>query len=82
MISAFITIFSTGLFIVSITSYRKYKNVILLVVSIVFIVFLIKGILLSIALFYEDFELLTTYLSYGLFDLIILSLLFVATLKR
>ena len=82
IISACITIFSLGLLLVSSASYRKYKNLKLLFVSMVFVVFLIKGMLLSLSLFYEDIELLNTVIHSGLFDLSILILLFIATLKR
>ena len=82
IISAFITIFSLGLFIISLTSYRKYKNQKLLFVCLVFLVFLLKGILLSIQLFTNEFPLLNDSTSSGLFDLMILILLFIATLKR
>lgn len=82
IISAFITIFSMGLLAVSLASYKKYKNLKLLFVSCVFLVFLIKGILLSINLFYEEINLLNSTFNIGLFDLIILILLFIATLKR
>ena len=82
IISAFVTIFSLGLLIVSLASYKKHKNLKLLFVSIVFMVFLVKGILLSLGLFYQGLS-LTNSLEYnGLFDLIILILLFMATLKR
>ena len=80
IINARITIFSLGLLIVSILSYRKYKNVKLIFVSIVFLVFLIKGILLSLGLFYEEIAISSPYNE--LFDLIIIILLFMATLKR
>ncbi len=83
IISAFVTIFSVGLLVVSIASYRKYKNLKLLFVSLVFFIFLIKGILLSLGLFYEEIEVLTNTSTYiGLFDLVILIMLFLATLKR
>lgn len=82
IISAFITIFSIGLLAVSLASYRKYKNLKLLFVSIVFLVFLVKGILLSIGLFIDEMAVLNTVSYNGLFDLIILVLLFLATLKR
>ena len=81
VISAFVTIFSVGLLVVSLASYRKYKNIKLLFVSLVFLVLLIKGILLSLSLFYE-IGILNSTLYTGLFDLIILVLLFLATLKR
>ena len=55
-ISAFVTIFSLGLLLISIISYWRHKNVKLIFVSVVFLLFLIKGILLSIGLIYEDFS--------------------------
>ena len=82
IISAFITIFSVGLLLVSLASYKKYKNLKLLFVSLVFLVLLIKGILLSIGLFFEDLTILNNITYNGLFDLVVLILLFVATLKR
>jgi hypothetical protein len=82
IISAFITIFSVGLFVVSIASYKKYKNLKLLFVSLVFLIFLIKGILLSLALFEIEIFSLNSIFLIGIFDLIILILLFIATLKR
>ena len=82
IISAFVTIFALGLLVVSLASYRKYKNLKLLFVSIVFFVFLIKGILLSLLLFDIQIIDFTSGPFNGLFDLIILILLFLATLKR
>ena len=82
VISAFITIFSLGLLAVSLASYRKYKNLKLLFVSFVFIIFLIKGILHSLSLFYDDVEAINSSIYIALLDLIILILLFIATLKR
>jgi len=80
VISACITIFALGLFVVSLSSYLKFKNSKLIFVSLVFLVFLVKGILMSAVLFI-DIPLLMN-LNYGLFDLGILALLFIATLKR
>ena len=82
IIYAFITVFSLGLFIVSITSYRRYKKIKLLLITCVFLVFLIKGLLLSVSLFYEDITSVLPIVRSGLFDLIILVLLFIATLRR
>ena len=82
---ACITVFSLGLFIVSILSYRKHKNKKLIFVSVVFFVFLIRGILLSLMslnlLFAEAVSFLSSPYN-GLFDLTVLLLLFIATLKR
>ena len=82
VLSAFITIFSVGLLTISFASYKKYKNLKLLFVSFVFLVFLIKGILLSSSLFFSNITIFNSILYTGLFDLIILVLLFLATLKR
>ena len=84
-ISAGITIFSLGLFLVSFVSYRKYKNPKLLFINFVFIVLLIKGILFSVSLFFPELSFINSFLYSiygGLFDLAVLVLLFIATLKR
>jgi len=82
IIDACITIFALGLFIVSLLSYWKYKNGKLLFVSLVFVIFLIKGLMLSLSLFYNQFADITSNPYIGFFDLMILVLLFMATLKR
>lgn len=84
-ISAGITIFSLGLLIVSLVSYKKYKNSKLLFITLVFFVLLIKGILFSVSLFFPELSMINSLLFSiygGLFDLTILILLFIATLKR
>ena len=82
IINACITIFSLGLLIVSLMSYRKYKNAKLLFVSIVFLVFFVKGIVFSLSLFSVQFGDIASNPYIGLFDLTVLVLLFMATLKR
>jgi len=81
-IHACITIFSLGLFIVSLVSYRKYNNKKLLFVSLVFLIFILKGIMLSLSLFNAEFAEIMSNRITGLFDLAILVLLFIAMLKR
>ena len=80
VLNACITIFSLGMLIVSLLSFKKYKNVKLIFVSLAFLVFLIKGLIQSFGLFYGEIITSSTY--FGLFDLVILILLFIATLKR
>jgi hypothetical protein len=80
ILSASITIFSLGLFIISLVSYIKYKNRKLFFVSAAFFFFLVKGITLSANVFFEEFT--TTMFFLCVFDLVILILLFVSTLKR
>jgi hypothetical protein len=82
IINAGITIFSLGLLAISLASYKKYKNMKLLFIGIVFLVFLVKGILLSLEIFYSEIISISSSTYWGLFDLIILILLFIATLKR
>jgi len=82
VINACMTVFSFGLLILALLSYRKSNNKKLLFVSLVFIIFLIKGILLSLGIFFGQFSDVLSGFYVGLFDLIILILLFIATLKR
>jgi hypothetical protein len=74
-----------GMLIVSLKSYVKRKNQKLLILSLMFIVFLVKGILLSLALLIPTWtilEFILSNLSTGWLDLVILLLLFLATVKR
>ena len=82
IIDACITIFALGLFVVSLISYKKYKNGKLIFVSLVFLVFLVKGTILSISLFYEQLAGFVSNPYFRILDLIVLILLFIATLKR
>ncbi|MFH1100675.1 MAG: hypothetical protein V1726_01385 [Methanobacteriota archaeon] len=82
ILSGFVTVFSLGLLAISLYSYRKSKNMKLLAVSCVFLIFLIKGILLSIGVFFPNSGMPSASLWFILFDVVILLLLFIATLKR
>ena len=82
IIYGFITVFSIGLFSVSILSYYKSKNKKLLFVSTVFFLFFIKGVVLSLSLFILDLNEMITIPILAVFDLIVLFLLFIATLKK
>jgi len=82
IIDACITMFALGLFVVSMMSYKKYNNKKLLFVSLVFAIFLVKGIMLSLSLFNAEFAGFLSNPVIGIFDLVILVLLFMATLKR
>ena len=82
IIYGFITIFSIGLFCVSILSYLKSKNKKLLFISTVFLLFILKGIILSLSLFLSDLNLFINIPILSVFDLIVLFLLFIATLKN
>ena len=82
IIYGFLTIFSFGMFIVSILSYKRSKNTKILFVTVVFFVFFLKGILLSLSIFFVEINDIITIQFLGLFDLIMIVLLFMATLKK
>ncbi|MCX6665602.1 MAG: hypothetical protein NT038_06020 [Euryarchaeota archaeon] len=82
VLSASITVVSLGMFMVSILSYKKFKNMKLLFVSLAFFVFFLKGFIESLSLFTKDLAVIDSSVSLKLFDLFVLILLFVATLKR
>ena len=77
-----ITVFSLGMFLVSLLSYKKYRNQKLLFISTAFFLFLMKGILLSLPLFIDGIKGMYPDAYREVFDLAILILLFAATLKR
>lgn len=80
-INVCITFLSLAILLLSIASYKKFKNVKLIFVTSAFFIFLIKGLMLSLGLFLNDFSPIISSPYFGLFDVIILSLLFVSTLK-
>jgi len=82
IIGAAISINSLVLLITSLLSYRRYKNTKLIFVIAVFLFFLIRGVLLSLGLFYEPLaSIISSYYTW-LIDVIILNLLYLAALKR
>ena len=82
IINSFITMFSLGLLVISLATYKNYKNPKLLFITAVFVVFSIKAIIISLGLFHETVIPLIASSYFRLFDLIILLLLFIAVLKR
>ena len=82
LITPFLLVFSLGLLITSLVSYRRTKNTKLIFVSIVFLLFFCKGILLCFDLIYPDTGVFHSLFSFTLLDVIVLFFLFSATLKR
>lgn len=82
VLSAFTLVFSLGLLIVSLLSYRRYRNGKLVFVSLVFLVFLVKGMLLSLSVFSNNFSEFFTNPYLGFLDVCALVFLFLATLRR
>jgi hypothetical protein len=76
------TVFSLGLFIISLNSYRKAQKKKILFVSLVLLLFFIKNLLLSVLLFTAQIENTITILALELFDLLILVFLFIAVLTK
>jgi hypothetical protein len=81
-IGASITILSLGLFVLSLLSYRKNMNIKMLIVSLVFLFFFIKSMLLSLSLFFNVTIFVDSMYNVWFFDLIVLALLYIASLKR
>jgi len=82
ILSAGITILSLNLLIVSLLSFRKYKNIKLGLVSMVFFLFFLRGAIFSLSLFYTQFEEMQMITYFWLFDLVILISFYVVSLKR
>ena len=82
LIYGFITIFSIGMFIISLFSYKRSKNFKILFVSLAFFLFFIKHILLSLGLFITYINDIISIQTLGIFDLLIIVVLFIATLKK
>jgi hypothetical protein len=82
ILHAAITVLSLGMFLVSLMSYRRYKNLKLGFVSLAFLFFFIKGLFQSLGLFYDELTVMHTSIYLGVFDLIILIFLYIATVKR
>jgi len=82
IISGIIIVFSLGLAVISILSYKKYRNQKLLFVSIVFILFLVKGLFSVLSVFTDIIPEYDMFNYSGIIDLAVLVLLYLATLKR
>jgi hypothetical protein len=82
IIYAFITIFSFGLLVISAISYHKYKTSKLVFISFVFLVIFIKSLFLSSTIFNPFSQNILSNPLFSMFDLAVLVLLFLATLKR
>jgi hypothetical protein len=82
IISAGITFIALVLLIVSLLSYWKYRRGKLILISGVFLLMFIRGTILSTSLFYPEYKTwLTSPYIWG-FDLVILLILYIASIKR
>ena len=81
-ILSIIIVISFGLLVLSLFAYRKNKNLKMLFISFVFLVFFIKVVLYNISLFVSEINIFDSMISIWIFDLVILVLLYVASMKR
>jgi hypothetical protein len=79
---AWIMVFALILFIVSMVAYRRTKSKRVLIVSIAFGIFFVKGIVLSLGLLYPDIESINSGGLGDFLDVLILALLAISILKR
>ena len=82
IISAAISINALVLLITTLISYKKYQNTKLIFVIIVFLFFFLRGVLLSLGLFFEPLAFFISSHYTWLIDIVILNLLYLAALKR
>jgi hypothetical protein len=82
IISGAITIVALILLSISIVSYKRYRNKKLLFVITVFLFFLIRGVLLSIGSLYDPLGPIASSHYMWIFDLIILTMLYLAAFQR
>jgi len=77
IIAAFVTAFSLVLFLISLNSYRRARKMRILIICVAFLLFFIKGLVMTVALFY--FVTLQSQIAYlSIIDVVILIMLFVA----
>jgi hypothetical protein len=77
-----ITIISFILMIIALLSYRHYRSKKLMLLGFGFLFFFIRGVLLSLSLFNSQIQEFTTSNYIWVFDLIILLILYITSLKR
>jgi hypothetical protein len=81
-LSAGITIFSLNLLVISLLSFLKYRNLKLLLMTLVFLLFFIRGLILSADVIAGKSVDLASIIYLWVFDLLILVFLYVTSLKR
>jgi hypothetical protein len=79
---AWMTVFSATLFFISLVSYVRTRSGRMVLVALAFLMFSLKGIALSIGLYWPGLLQVTTELPSLLFDVLILLILFFATVRE
>jgi len=82
LLAAGMTVFAAALTGIGVVAYRRTHDRKLLAVTAAFALFLLEGVVLSIALFARTLDLLGLFLITGGFNFAILALMYAATLRR
>lgn len=82
VLNGIIMVFSLGLLGISLFSYKRFKNTKLLFVSGVFLLFFIKSMITVLSFFVGFIPEIAPSIYLGFIDLAIITLLYLATLKR
>ena len=77
-----IMVISFGLLTLSLLAYRRYKSIKMLFITIVFLVLFVKVLIYNISLFVTEINIFDSMTNIWLFDLVILVLLYAASMKR
>jgi len=82
LIISFIIVISFSLFVLSILSFKKSRSIKMLLISIVFLVFFIKVIIYNVSLYFSNINIFDSITNMWIFDLAVLLLLYIASMKR
>lgn len=77
-----ITVISFTLLVLSLLAYKKSKSIKMLFISFVFLVFFAKIILYNVSLYVTEINIFDSITNIWIFDLIVLLLLYIASMKR
>jgi len=78
---AWVTVFSLALFVIGYIAYRRTGHPKLLAVSLAFVLYFIKGVVMALGLYYPEIVNVTTELPSILLDVVILLTLYYATVR-
>ena len=77
-----IAVISFSLLVLSLLAYKKSKSIKMLFISFVFLVFFTKIVWYNISLYFTDINIFDSITNIWIFDLIVLLLLYIASMKR
>ena len=82
VVLAAVSVFALALTVIAILAWRRSRDARLLFLGAAFSLFFAKSLLLTVALFVGDSDLVTLFLVSAVFDLVILALFYGFTLRR